>query len=107
MTTQQFKFNYVLSSTRVKSENAFGILTQLYKVYDQPLNMDQNMIKSTILATIALHNFRRKTNENDFEEEIFTTNSIETSNDYQNFSQEENDGRTVRDYLKNYVSNHY
>lgn len=99
-------FNYVLSSTRVHSEHAFGILTQTYGIFDKSINMDLETIDNAILACIALHNFRRKTNaviENDeFDDENDETNDVsfeidDTENDITG------DAREIRDYLKDFL----
>lgn len=81
-------------------------MAQTFKVYDQPLNMGLNMIKKTVLATIALHNFRRKTNTEEFFEGE-STNTFDNLHNSQAMSQNQTDARSIRDYLKTYVSREF
>lgn len=103
LTQDKKLFNYVLSSTRVKSEHAFGILTQTFGIYEKQINMNINTIEDVVLATIALHNFRRKTSltaYNEYNEETHL-NSVNQSTD-ENFESDFN-ANSLRDYLCDFV----
>nr|CAI5835505.1 unnamed protein product [Callosobruchus analis]CAI5854414.1 unnamed protein product [Callosobruchus analis] len=52
-------FNYRLSRARRLSENAFGILTQVFRIYQRRLKMNPEHVDKIILATCCLHNFLR------------------------------------------------
>ncbi|XP_050305580.1 uncharacterized protein LOC126742819 [Anthonomus grandis grandis] len=52
-------FNYRLSRARRLSENVFGILTQVFKIYQRRLKMSPEHVDKVILATCCLHNFLR------------------------------------------------
>ncbi len=53
-------FNYHLSCTRIKVENAFGILSQHWRHYQRKMDMHADNITPVILATCALHNYLQK-----------------------------------------------
>lgn len=50
-------FNYRLSRARRLSENVFGILTQVFSIYQRRLKMNPEHVDKFILATCCLHNF--------------------------------------------------
>ena len=104
LTEAQLLFNKLLSRNRVKSENAFGILTQAFGIYQTAMQMDLEIVEIAVLATIALHNFRRKTNQ----AQIIDSNEI-FSQDYANLNQTPSDceenitGKALRDKIMNLV----
>ncbi len=53
-------FNYHLSHTRIKVENAFGILSQCWRLYQRKMDMHADNITPVILATYVLHNYLQK-----------------------------------------------
>ncbi|XP_023727161.1 uncharacterized protein LOC111875283 [Cryptotermes secundus] len=52
-------FNYRLSRTRRVVENAFGILTQKFRIYNRRLKLAPKYAEKVVLATCILHNFIR------------------------------------------------
>nr|CAI5840914.1 unnamed protein product [Callosobruchus analis] len=52
-------FNYRLSRARRLSENAFGILTQVFRIYQRRFKMNPEHVDKIILATCCLYNFLR------------------------------------------------
>ena len=53
-------YNYRLSRARRVSENAFGILTQRWRVYQHRLNVNTELAMDIVKATCVLHNFLQK-----------------------------------------------
>ncbi|XP_046472514.1 uncharacterized protein [Neodiprion pinetum] len=52
-------FNYRLSRARRISENAFGILSQKFRIYQRRIKMKPEHVDNVVLATCCLHNFLR------------------------------------------------
>jgi len=50
-------FNYRLSRARRVVENAFGILSNRFQVFQKPINLSAEKVQIIILACSALHNF--------------------------------------------------
>ncbi len=50
-------FNYRVSRACMKVENAFGILSQWWRVYYHEIDLQADYLTETVLATCALHNF--------------------------------------------------
>ena len=50
-------FNYRVSRAHMKVENAFGILSQQWRVYHHEIDLQADYLTETVLATCALHNF--------------------------------------------------
>ena len=50
-------FNYRLSRTRRVVENAFGVLSSVFRVLRKPLLLQPERAQVVIMATIRLHNF--------------------------------------------------
>jgi hypothetical protein len=53
-------FNYRLSRGRRVVENAFGILSTVFRVLRKPILLEPERASKVVLATIYLHNFLRK-----------------------------------------------
>lgn len=53
-------FNYRLSRARRVTENAFGIITSVFRVLRKPMLLEPNKARDIVLTTIYLHNFLRK-----------------------------------------------
>lgn len=56
-------FNYRLSRARRTIENTFGILVQRWRVLRKPFIADINNCEAIVKATIVLHNFLQKGEE--------------------------------------------
>jgi hypothetical protein len=52
-------FNYRLSRARRVVENAFGILSSVWRVYRKPISLSLDNSKKVVLATVLLHNLLR------------------------------------------------
>lgn len=58
--SQERIFNYRLSRARSVVENAFGILSSVFRVLRKPLLLESKTAIKIVLATIHLHNYLRK-----------------------------------------------
>lgn len=52
-------FNYRLSRARRVIENAFGILTKVWRIYGKPIAVDVKHVTKIVLATCVSHNLLR------------------------------------------------
>lgn len=52
-------FNYRLSRARRVTENAFGLLSQVFRVFYQPINIEPMTCDDLIIVTCCLHNLLR------------------------------------------------
>ena len=52
-------FNYRLSRFRRVTENAFGILTSVFRIFSTKINLHPEKVVSVVLASLALHNMLR------------------------------------------------
>ncbi|XP_064107865.1 uncharacterized protein LOC135216432 [Macrobrachium nipponense] len=66
LTHEKRMFNYRLSRARRTSENAFGILSEKFRIFKQPINTSPENINSVILAACSLHNFLRTCSPNTY-----------------------------------------
>ena len=55
-------FSYRLSRARRVSENAFGIISSVYRILRRPMLLEPERAKKVVLALLYLHNFFRKSN---------------------------------------------
>lgn len=53
-------FNYRLSRARRVVENAFGVLSSVFRVLRKPMLLEPVKAKKVVLTTVYLHNFLRK-----------------------------------------------
>ncbi|XP_058449070.1 uncharacterized protein LOC131429036 [Malaya genurostris] len=60
LNNQKRIFNYRLSRARRTSENAFGILTQKFRIFNRRMELDPAYADKIVLATCILHNFIRQ-----------------------------------------------
>ena len=59
LTDQKRIFNYKLSRFRRVTENAFGIMTSIFRIYSTKINLDPDKAISVVKATLVLHNLLR------------------------------------------------
>eukprot|EP00795_Rhopilema_esculentum_P011621 gene11621-21862_t len=59
LTDRKRVFNYRLSRFRLVTENAFGILTSVFRIFSTKINMHPDRATSVILASLVLHNMLR------------------------------------------------
>ena len=60
LTKEECIFNYRLSRVRIKVENAFGILSQCWRIFHREINLQADYLTDVVLATCVLHNFLQK-----------------------------------------------
>lgn len=53
-------FNYKLNRARRLSENAFGLLSQIFRIFYQPINLETTTIDDLIWVCCCLHNMLRE-----------------------------------------------
>lgn len=53
-------FNYRLSRTRRTSENAFGLLSQVFRIFHTPINLLPETVDYVIIVCCCLHNMLRE-----------------------------------------------
>nr|XP_034194023.1 protein ALP1-like [Osmia lignaria] len=53
-------FNYRLSRARRISENVFGIISSVFRVFRKPLLLEPDTATKVVLAAVYLHNFLRR-----------------------------------------------
>ena len=63
LTSQRRIFNYRLSRARRVVENAFGILSNRFRVFMTPINLSPEKVEVITFACCALHNFLRSRKE--------------------------------------------
>lgn len=81
-------FNYRLSRARRVTENAFGLLSQVFRVFYQPINIKPSTCDDLIIVACCLHNLLRNAyleengrafQEYDSNEPIPTNNMIQSA----------------------------
>lgn len=112
-------FNYRLSRARCKVENAFGILSNRFRIFHTQISVNLEAIDKIVMATCVLHNFLRRryaavyTPENHLYRENITDGIIELgiqSNHMINLQQghsrrSNNEAKNVRQLFVNYFNN--
>lgn len=71
-------FNYRLSCARRVSENAFGILSGKFRVFQRPVQATPANALSTIFAAVVLHNFLRIHSRVPLQQELLETENIDS-----------------------------
>ena len=60
------EYNYRHSRARHVIENAFGILVARWRIFNTPIHAKQENVEKIVLATIALHNYLRQTDNTSY-----------------------------------------
>ena len=60
LSDQEQVANYRISRARRTSENAFGILAHVFRVFHTPIYLEPSKTVKIVLASCALHNYLRK-----------------------------------------------
>ncbi|XP_031359284.1 protein ALP1-like [Photinus pyralis] len=82
--TKERAFNYRLSRARRIVENAFGILSSVFRVFRKPMLLNPDKATLVVLACLYLHNFlRNRKNYNNFTEKSGVEKKSTQGNDYQ------------------------
>ncbi|VEN55083.1 unnamed protein product [Callosobruchus maculatus] len=82
--TCQRKFNYRLSRARRVVENAFGILSAVFRVLRKPILLEPEKARYIVMTTVCLHNFLRRNKQS---RNIYTPSGT--------FDEEDGDGNLV------------
>ena len=56
LTDRKWVFNYKLSRFRGVSENAFGNLSGIFRIFTTEINLPRDTASSIVIASLALHN---------------------------------------------------
>ena len=59
-------YNYRHSRARHVIENAFGVLVARWRIFNTPIHAKQENVEKIVLATIALHNYLRQTDNTSY-----------------------------------------
>lgn len=76
LSVEQKIFNYRLSCARRVSENAFGILSGKFRVFQWPIQATPANAQSIICATVVLHNFLREHSRVPLQQELLEREDI-------------------------------
>nr|CAI5829731.1 unnamed protein product [Callosobruchus analis] len=82
--TCQRKFNYRLSRARRVVENAFGILSAVFRVLRKPILLEPEKARYIVMTTVCLHNFLRRNKQS---RNVYTPSGT--------FDEEDGDGNLV------------
>lgn len=104
-------FNYRLSRARRVTENAFGLLSQIFRVFYQPININPSTCDDLIVVACCLHNMLRDAylekngkvyHQFDSEQPIPDNNMLPLEHERGFLSSE---GLSVREIFKDYFVN--
>jgi len=111
LTKEQHIFNYRLSRTRRTVENAFGQLSQRFRVLGRPIPLTPYKVQVIVMAVCCLHNFllRDKTSQatympDDEHQELATAREMFTSLTRQGSNRSSLKAQQVRDTLSKYFN---
>ena len=79
LTNGQKIFNYRLNRARRIVENAFGILSSRFGIFQKPMNLSPEKVQVVVLACCYLHNFLRSKSQNTFSSDIVDVENVETA----------------------------
>lgn len=97
-------FNYRLSRARRYIECTFGILSNKWRIFHRPLNVNIDLAKKIVKTCCILHNFVRSRDGYSYDDTLVVT-GFEPATD-QNRNRGGRTALTVRDKLADYFVNH-
>ncbi|KAL0870611.1 hypothetical protein ABMA27_005572 [Loxostege sticticalis] len=97
-------FNYRLSRGRRVVENAFGILSSRFQIFQRPMNVNLETIDKVVLACCYLHNFLRKKSDSYSTPELFRDGERQLHNLQQTQTNELRVGKNVREVFTQYFN---
>ncbi|KAM5163735.1 uncharacterized protein ACMZJ9_006361 isoform 1-T2 [Mantella aurantiaca] len=66
LTKHRKVFNYRLSRARRVAENAFGLLSNRFRIFRTTINLSPHKIELVVMACCLLHNFLRRSNTDEY-----------------------------------------
>ncbi|CAH1993146.1 unnamed protein product [Acanthoscelides obtectus] len=119
LNNEKKNFNYRLSRARCKVENAFGILSNRFRIFHTKISVNLEAIDKIVMATCILHNFLRRryatvySPENNLYKENIDDGTIELGiqsthvNDLQRGHNRRptNEAKKIRELFMNYFNN--
>lgn len=104
LSEEEMMANYRISRAWRTSENAFGILANVFRVFHTPMHSSPNKVVKVILAACILHNYRRNRLAtapvaDKLPVELVDTHLTKIKEKHTNVS---NEAKYVRDNLKHY-----
>lgn len=66
LTKQRKVFNYRLSRARRVAENAFGLLSNRFRIFRTTINLSPHKIELVVMACCLLHNYLRRCNTDEY-----------------------------------------
>ena len=70
-------FNYRLSRFRRVTENAYGIQTNVFRIFSSKINLHPDMVTKVVLASLVLHNMLRTKSVESYTPADFTDEATE------------------------------
>ena len=106
LTKERHIFNYRLSRARRVVENAFGILTNQWRLYNCRINLNPDNVTTVIKATVVLHNIL--TLPNDTARTDVVDNRAEIHDDaFQDLARQGNRPATAASGVRNYFTDYF
>lgn len=107
LNAEEEHFNYRISRARVVVENAFGILTNRFKIFHRAIDLHPRKIMTLIKATACLHNYLITKNHREYVQ--FANPPAAQSVFMRNLTPQhelpDNDAKNIRESYKHYVNN--
>lgn len=104
-------FNYRLSRARRIVENAFGILTQRFRIFLTPIFLNVDTVESLVTSACIIHNMmidekseNIRTNEDFSDTAVGGLGSFAGDNDEENVDDVPSQPKDIRDIFKNYFN---
>ena len=99
-------FNYRLSKARRISENAFGIMANVFRVLQTPIMLSPEKVEKVVMAMYVLYNFLRQAARSSYISPFVEGDNIDSNTLLQlkpaMGKNSSNEAKAIRDELKNY-----